>query len=93
MMDWNWIVNIKKKVKRDMELVGYDFEVVVVFKEYCDKKDMLFIYKINDCRGNLEILLFVFKMSEIKVKIVWNMDRGGDYFLYEEFCFFDGKWK
>ena len=92
-MDRNWIANTKKKVKRDMEPAGHDFEAVAVFKEYCDKKDTSFIYKINDRRGNPETPSFVFKTSETKAKIALNMDRGGDHFLHEEFCFFDGKRK
>ena len=47
-MDRNWIVNTKKKVKRDMEPAGHNFEAVAVFKEYCEKKDTSFIYKIKD---------------------------------------------
>ena len=92
-MDRNWIVNTKKKVKRDMKPAGHNIEAVTVFKEYCDKKDTSFIYKINDRRGNPETPSFVFKTSETKAKIALNMDRGWDHFLHEEFCFFDGKRK
>ena len=35
---------IKDKVKRDIEPLGYNFEAVVSFKEYSDKRDLLFIY-------------------------------------------------
>ena len=93
MMDRKWIANTKKKVKRYMESAGHDFEAVAVFKEYCDKKDTPFIYKLNDRRGNSETPSFVFKTSETKAKIALNVDRGRANFLHEEFCFFDGKRK
>ena len=51
-IDRNWISNIKEKVKNDIEPHGHNIEAVVSFKEYCDKKDQLYIYKINDRRGN-----------------------------------------
>ena len=43
---------IEGKVKKDIEPHGHNFEAVVSFKEYCDKKDPFCIYKINDRRGN-----------------------------------------
>lgn len=36
---------------------------------------------------------FVFKTSEDKIKTALNMDRNGEHFLKEEYCFFDGKFK
>ncbi len=33
-LDRSWISYIKKKVKREMQPVGHDFEAVAVFKEY-----------------------------------------------------------
>ena len=92
-LDRNWIANTKKKVKREMEPIGHDFEAVAVFKEYCDKKDRSYIYKINDRRGNPDMPSFVFKTSATKARMGLNMDREGDHFLHEEFCFFDGKRK
>lgn len=64
-MDKKCIFNIKQKVKRDIELFGYNFEVVVLFKEYFDKWDLLYIYKVNDRRGNFDKFFFVFKISFI----------------------------
>lgn len=75
-----------------MELYGYNFEVIVNFKEYCDEKDKFYVYKINDRCGNFDQLLFVFKSSEVKMKLVVVMDNEKDDFLSEEFCFFDGKY-
>ena len=38
-LDRKWLANLKSKLKNDLEPVGHDFESVVTFKEYCDKKD------------------------------------------------------
>ena len=51
-IDKKWISKAKEKVKKDIEPHGHNFEAVVSFKEYCDKKDPFYIYKINDFRGN-----------------------------------------
>ena len=91
-LDCNWIPNTKKKGKREMEPICHDFEAVTVFFEY-DKKDRSFIYIINNCRGNPDMPSFVFKTSETKERIGLNMNREGDHFLHDEFCFFDGKQK
>ena len=92
-LDRSWISNIKKKVKREMQPVGHDFEAVAVFKEYCDKKDVYYIYKMNDRRGNPDKPSFVFKSSKTKAEMALNMDKDGNHFLNEEFCYFDGKHK
>lgn len=92
-LDKKCVFNMKQKLKKDIEFFGYNFEVIVFFKEYVDKKDFLYVYKINDKRGNLDMLFFVFKISMMKMKMVLNMDKKGDYFLSKEFCFFDGKRK
>ena len=92
-MDKEWISNMKKKIKRDTEPVGHDFEAVVTFKQYCDKKDEYYIYKVNDSRGNPDKPSFVFKMGLEKARMAMNMDRDGHHFLKDEYCFFDGKRK
>ena len=92
-LDRNWISNIKKKAKREMQPVGHDFEALAVFKEYCDKKDVYYVYKINDRRGNPDKPSFVFKSSKKKAEIAINMDKDGNHFLNDEYCFFDGKHK
>ena len=51
-MDKKRISNKKQKVKRDIEPFGHNFEALVSFKEYSDKGDLLYIYKVNDTRGN-----------------------------------------
>ena len=43
----------KKKFKSDIEPHDHSFEAVVSFKEYYDRHDQFFTYKINDRRGNL----------------------------------------
>ena len=92
-LDRQWLSNLKKQVKRDNEPFGHDFEAVVDFKQYCDRRDKFYLYKINDCRGNPDRPSFVFKMSETKAIMAINMDKNGNHFLNEEFCFFDGKRK
>ena len=92
-LDRNWISNIKKKVKKESQPVGHDFEAVAVFKEYCDKKDIYYIYKMNDRRGNPDKPSFVFKSSKSKAEMAINMDKDGNHFLNDEYCFFDGKYK
>ena len=92
-LDRQWLANEKKQIKRDNELFGHDFEAVVTFKQYCDKKDNYYVYKINDRRGNPDRPSFVFKMGTQKAKMAINMDKDGNHFMKEEFCFFDGKRK
>ena len=47
-IDKKWISKVKEKVKKDIKPHGHNFEALVSFKEYCDKKDPFYIYKIND---------------------------------------------
>ena len=92
-LDRQWISNEKRKIKNDIEPVGHNFEAVVTFKQYCDKKDEFYIYKVNDRRGNPDKPSFVFKTSKQKAKMALNINRESDHFLNNEFCFFDGKYK
>ena len=85
------ISNIKETMKDTVQPCGHNFEAVVNFKEYCDKKDRFYIYKINDRRGNPDQPSFVFKTSAEKLKIAVAMDRSSNGFLNEKFCFVDGK--
>ena len=64
---------IRHKVKRDIE--PFDFEVVVSFKTYSDKRDLLFIHKLNDRRGNPNKPSFVFKTSSTKAKIALSKNK------------------
>ena len=32
-LDWQWLSNVKKEMKRDTEPLGHDFEAVVTFKQ------------------------------------------------------------
>ena len=68
---------------------------MVPLKQYCDKKDNLLIYKVSDRRRNPDRLSFVFKISEEKMKLrqLKIMDRNGELFLRDEYCFFDKKFK
>ena len=90
-IDKKRISNIKQKVKSDIQPLGHNFEAVIAFKEHCDKKDTLYVYKINDRRGNPDKPSFVFKTSTTKAKIALNMDANGNHFMNSEYCFFDGK--
>ena len=85
------IANIKQKMKGDSEPYGHNFEAVVHFKEFCDKKDPYYVYKMNDRRGNPDLPSYVFKTSRTKIELAISMNRKNDHFLSEEFCFFDGK--
>ena len=86
-MDKQWLSNVKKKVKRDMEPVGHDYEAVITFKQYCDSSNIFYVYKVNDNRGNPDKPSFVFKMGVEKARMAINMDRDGEHYLRDEFCF------
>lgn len=64
-----------------------------MFKEYADKKDPLYVYKINDKRGKPDMPSFVLKTSTTKMTMALHMDKTGDHFLSKEFFFFNGKRK
>ena len=90
-LDRQWLANEKKQIKRDNELFGHDFEAVVTFKQYCDKKDNYYVYKINDRRGNPDRPSFVFKMGTQKAKMAINMDKHGNHFMKEVWFFLMAK--
>jgi len=87
-LDWQWLSIAKKQMKRDTEPFRHDFEAVVTFKHYFDKKDSFYIYKINDFQP-----FFVFKMGTQKAKMAINTDKNGTHFLWDEFCYINGKRK
>lgn len=93
-LDRQWISNEKRKANNDSQPFGHNFEAVVTFKSYCDKKDEFFIYKINDKRANPDRPSFVFKTSKEKAKIIaLEMNTNGEHFMSGEYCYFDGKFK
>ena len=92
-MDKKRVSNMKQKLKKDIEPFGHNFEAIISFKEYADKKDPLYVYKINDKRGNPDMPSFVLKTSTTKMTMALHMDKTGDHFLSKEFCFFDRKRK
>ena len=92
LLDRKWIANQKQSVRQEIHPSGENFEAVVTFKQYCDKKDSLLIYKVNDRHRNPDRPSFVFKTSK-KMKAALNRDRNGEHFLKDEYCFFDGKFK
>lgn len=83
-IDRKRISNIKEEVKNDIEPFVHNFEAIVSFKEYANKKDSLYIYKVNDERGNPDMPSFVFNTSHTKMKIALDMDQDGDHFMNEE---------
>lgn len=64
-----------RKEKARALAYGDNIEVVAHFKQYCDVKDPLYIYKINDNTGNPDRTSFVFRLRSLKAKIAINMDR------------------
>ena len=91
-IDKKRISYIKEQEKSNIQPLGHNFEAVIAFKEYCDEKDTLYVYKINDRRGNPDKPSFVFKTSTTKAKIALHMDTNGDHFMNSEYCFFNGKY-
>lgn len=89
--DKKWISNQKQKIKSETQPYGHNFEAVATYKEYCDKRDPYYIYKMNDKRGNPDKPSFVFKGSKLGAKFALNMVENGDHVLSIEFCCFDGK--
>ncbi len=92
-LDRKWLASLEQKIRKDMEPAGHEFEAVVMFKQYCDKKDEFHTYKINDDRGNPDTPSFVFKSSKQKAKMALQIEKEGEHFLNDEYCFFDGKSK
>ena len=92
-MDRKWISNQKQNVKKEIHPSGENVEAVVTFKQYCDKKDKLLVYKVNDSRGNPDMPSFVFKTSHERIEIAMKMNKDGEHFLRDEYCYFDGKVK
>ena len=43
LLDIKWIANQKQSVRQEIHPSGENFEAVVTFKQYCDKKDSLLI--------------------------------------------------
>ena len=85
-LDWQWLSIVKKHMKRDMELFRHDFEAVATFTQYFDKKEFLYLQ-------NQRLSTFVFKMRTQKAKMAINTDKNGTHFLWDEFCYFNGKRK
>ena len=80
-------------MKKDIEPVGHNLEAVVTVKQYCDKKDAFYVYKVNYRCGNPDKPSFMFKSSREKAKIALNMNRNGSHYPNSEFCYLDGKYK
>lgn len=92
-LDKKWIENRKQDLKKTAHPAGENFEAVATFKEYCDKEDQLLVFRINDRRCNPKLPSYVFKTSNVRMLIAENMNREGDHFMKDEYCYFDGKVK
>lgn len=92
-VNWKWISNQKQNAKKEIHSSSENFQAVVTFKLYCDEKDNLLVYKVNDGRGNPDMPSFVFKTSHERMDIAMKMNKDGDHFLQEEYCYIYGKVK
>ena len=54
LLDRKWISNEKASVRTEETLLG-NFEALITFKSYTDKRDEYYIFKINDGRGNPDV--------------------------------------
>ena len=64
LLNTKWISNRKQVVRKETEPYGHNFEAVAYFKQYYDVKDSFYIYKMNDTRGNPDILSWTIAFSE-----------------------------
>ena len=79
---------IKEKLRKDD--LGHSFEALAEFKKFCDKRDLFYVYRINDERQNNE-LSFAFKTSWFQASLGLLMDRDGTVLLHEKYCYIDAK--
>ena len=79
--------NEKIKQRKYIEPLGTGFDVVKEYKKFIDKKDQLYVYKIDE---NQQILL---ETSSIKMKLANAMCSESEDSLSSEFCYFGGKFK
>jgi len=70
---------------------GHSFDAVVTLKSYTDKKDPLYIYTINNVHMNNGMPTYVFKTSKLAVELALQMDKDGEGFMSQEYCFLDAK--
>ena len=77
--------------RRKFTPAGENFKAIVTFKQYCDKKDKLLDYKVNDNRGNPDMQSFVFKTSHERIEIAMKMNKDGEHFLRDEYCYLKEK--
>ena len=61
------VSNSEQKLKKDVEPFGHNFEAIVSFRVYADKKDPIHVYKINDCTGQAQ------EFRTVRKKIVVDM--------------------
>ena len=64
----------KEKINKHAQPCGHNFKAVVHFKEYCDKNDKFYIYRVrgNDGRGNADMPSGLYlKRVQKKYKLLW----------------------
>ena len=64
LVDKKRITNERENKKRGTCPYRENFEAVVTLKLYWDNQDELSIHKVNDSRGNLDFLSYIFKTSK-----------------------------
>ena len=64
LVDKKGITNERENKKRGTCSYRENFEAVVTLKLYWDNQDELSIHKVNDSRGNLDFLSYIFKTSK-----------------------------
>ena len=69
---------------------NHSFEALAEFKKFCDKRDLFYVYRINDEHHNNE-LSFAFKTSRFQANLGLLMDRDGTVLLHEKYCYIDAK--
>ena len=82
----------KKKTEKESHPCGHSFEAVGELRSRLLDKDPFLIYKVNNRNLNAEPS-YVFKTSKVQAQLAVAMDRDGDNFLSDEYCFFDGTFK
>ncbi len=72
LLDRKLISNLKPAASKESESNKNDFLNVKDFKAHCDKRDVYYVYKINNRELNPSQPNYVFKTSRTKIKIALN---------------------
>ena len=69
LVDRKKIANLKQSATKELYESQDNFVALRDFKKYCDKKDKLFMYKINSSELNPSEPNYVFKTSTTKMRM------------------------